>query len=112
VAEHFVLPESVYAPPVVVSEVGGGSRCHNCNIDLQVEARVILGDLNESIPVTGRYGQFLEVVCVPVDVTGALEVRVGLKLGEGLVLLVLLYEPEVELSLKFGLSGEWEQDGR
>jgi hypothetical protein len=52
---------------------------------------VILGDLDETIQVTGHYGQFLKVVRVPVDVVGALEVRVGLELGEGLVLLVFLY---------------------
>ncbi|KAJ7854090.1 hypothetical protein B0H14DRAFT_3449878 [Mycena olivaceomarginata] len=69
---------------------------------------------NTSVPkparVTGRYGQFLKVVRVPVDVVGALEVRVGLELGEGLVLLVLLHKLEAELGLELGPGGEWEQD--
>jgi hypothetical protein len=36
---------------------------------------------------------------------------VGLKLGEGLVLFVLLDEPEPELSLELGPGGEWERYG-
>jgi hypothetical protein len=51
---------------------------------------VILGDPDKCVHVTGCYGQFLEVIHVLVDTIGALEVRVGLKFGEGLVLLVLL----------------------
>jgi hypothetical protein len=43
---------------------------------------------------------------------GALEVRVGLELGKGLVLFILLHEPEAELSLKLGPGGEQEWDGR
>jgi hypothetical protein len=85
-AEHFVLPESTYG--------------------------AILGDLDESIQVTSRYSQFLEVVRVLVDVVGALEVRVELELGKGLVLLVLLYKSEAELGLELGPGGEREQDGR
>jgi hypothetical protein len=99
-------------PPAVVGEVRGSSRHRNHNVDPWVEARVILGDPDESIQVTGRYSQFLKVVCVPVDVAGALEVQVGLKLGEGLVLLVLLYKSEAELGLELGPGGEWEQDCR
>jgi hypothetical protein len=63
----------------------------------QVEAGVVLGDPDEHVSLTSHHGQFLKVVHIPIDVVGALEVRVGLKLGEGLVLLVLLYEPEAEL---------------
>jgi hypothetical protein len=102
----------VYAPPVVVSELRGSSGRCNRDIDLRVKARAILGDLDESICVTSHYSQFLEVVRVPVDVVGALEVQVELKLGEGLVLLVLLYKPEAELGLKLGPGGEWEQYGQ
>jgi hypothetical protein len=72
----------------------------------------MLSDPDKSARVTGRYGQFLEVVRVPVDVAGALEIRAGLKLGEGLVLLVLLYEPEAELSLEPGPGGERERVSR
>jgi hypothetical protein len=93
-------------PAIVVGEVWGGSGRRNCNIDLRVEAGAILSHLDESIRVTGRHSQFLKVVRVLVDVTGALEIRVELKLGEGLVLLILLYEPKAELSLKLGSGGE------
>jgi hypothetical protein len=98
-------------PAVVVGEVGGGPGRRDCDVDLQVEPGAILGDLDESVQVTGRYGQFLEIVRVLVDVTGALEIRAGLKLGEGLVLFVLLDKPEPELGLELGPGGEREWYG-
>jgi hypothetical protein len=106
VGEGFVLPEGSYAPPVIVREVRSGSGCCNHNIDLWVEARAILGDPDESIRVTSCYGQFLDVVRVPVDVSGALEVGAGFEIVEGLILLVLLYEPEAEVYLELGPAGE------
>jgi hypothetical protein len=70
---------------------------------------VVLGDLDKSVRVTGHHGQLLKIVRV-IDVAGALEVRVGLKPDEGLVLLVLLYRLEVELSLEFSPGGEQERN--
>jgi hypothetical protein len=43
-AEHFVLPEGAYMPPIVVGEVRGGSRHRDRDVDLQVEAGAIFGD--------------------------------------------------------------------
>jgi hypothetical protein len=62
--------------------------------------------------VTGCHSQLLKIVCVLVDITEALEVRVGLKLGEGLVLLVLLCELEVKLSFEPCPGREREGNGR
>ena len=111
-AECLVLAESACAPAIVIGEVGGGPRRRDRDIDLRVEPGVILGDPDESVRVTGCYGQFLEIVRVPVDVAGALEIRAGLKLGEGLFLFVLLDEPEPELGLELGPGGERERYGR
>jgi hypothetical protein len=104
--EGLVLLEGALAPPSVVGEALGGSRRCDRDIDLRVEARAVLADSDKSIRVTGCHSQFLMVICVPVDIAGALEVQVGLKLGEGLVLLVLLHKPEAELGLKLGPGGE------
>jgi hypothetical protein len=93
-------------PAIVVGEVGGCSGHCTRDVDLRIEAGAVLGDPDESVRVTGCYGQFLKVICVPVDVAGALEIRVGLKLGEGLVLLILFYKPELELGLELGPGGE------
>jgi hypothetical protein len=112
VGEHLILPEGAYAAFSVISEVRGGSRDCDCNIDLRVKVGVVLGDPDKSVHVTSCHGQFLKIVCVPVDVTGALEVQGGLKLDEGLVLLILLYEPEVEFSLESGPGGKRERNGQ
>jgi hypothetical protein len=81
------------------------------NVDLQVEAQAVLGDLDKCIHIPSRCGQFFEIVCVLVDITGALEVRAGPKLGEYLVLLVFLYKPELELGLKPGPGWERKENG-
>jgi hypothetical protein len=74
IGEGLILPESTHVPAVVVGEVGGGPGHRNRDVDLRVEAGAVLGDPDESIRVSGRYGQLLKVVCVLVDVVGALKI--------------------------------------
>jgi hypothetical protein len=62
------------------------------------------------VHVSGSIGKLLEVVCVPVDVSGALEISVGLQLGESLVLLVFLNEPKVKLCSKLCPGREQKGD--
>jgi hypothetical protein len=52
----------------------------------------------------------LEVFHVPVDVSGTLEICVGLQLGESLVLLVFLNELKAKLSGKLCLGQEQKGD--
>jgi hypothetical protein len=72
--ECLVLLEGMYILSSVVSEVGGSSRNGNYNIDPQVEAGAVLGDLDKSVCITGHCSQFLEIICVPIAIVGALEV--------------------------------------
>jgi hypothetical protein len=52
------------------------------------------------VHVSGGIGELLEVVHVPVDVSGGLEICVGLQLGESLVLLVFLNKTKAKLGDK------------
>jgi hypothetical protein len=62
------------------------------------------------VHVSGGIGELLEVVHVPVDVSGGLEICVGLQLGESLVLLVFLNKTKAKLGDKLCPGQEWKRN--
>jgi hypothetical protein len=85
-----VLLESAQVPPDIVEEAQSSPGCGDRGVNPRIKARSVLGDADEQICVPSSFSELLKVICVPIDVLRALEVRVGFQLDESLVLLVLL----------------------